>query len=76
MEKQAGLARTIARMKKFLATPDFSRRIGVMVDDPQLPWGGHTLQSWAGCAVAATGFAGLSVAEMVQPGVIFLRQPQ
>ena len=61
-------------MTRFLATPDFSRRIGVMVDDPQLPWGGHTLQSWAGCAVAATGFGGLTIAELIQPGVVFFGQ--
>jgi hypothetical protein len=63
----------LAVSRNFLATPRFSRRLGVMLDAPNLPWGGHTLQSWAGCSVAATGFAGLSVAEMIQPGVVWLR---
>jgi hypothetical protein len=59
--------------RKFLCTPAYARRIGVMLDDPQdLPWGNHSLQSWTGCAVAATGFAGLALAEMVKPGIVFL----
>ena len=40
-----------------------------MENDPDLPWGGHSLMSWTGCAVAATGFAGLALADMVQPGI-------
>jgi len=32
------------------------------------------LQSWAGFAIAATGFAGLSVAEMIKPGMMYLSQ--
>lgn len=68
---QVGKVQEVAR--KFLCTPEYARRIGVMVEDPKdLPWGAHSLQSWAGCAVAATGFAGLSLAEMVKPGIVFL----
>lgn len=58
--------------RRFLCTPTHARQIGVMVDDPDLPWGGHSLMSWAGCAVAATGFAGLALADMVQPGISYL----
>jgi hypothetical protein len=58
--------------QRFLCTAEHGRQIGVMVDDPDLPWGGHSLMSWAGCAVAATGFAGLALADMVQPGVSYL----
>jgi hypothetical protein len=58
--------------QRFLCTPAHARQIGVMVDDPDLPWGGHSLMSWAGCAVAATGFAGLALADMVQPGISFM----
>lgn len=66
MERVIGLAR------RFLCTSQFAQRIGIMVDEPDLPWGGHSLQSWAGCSVAATGFAGLSVAQMTKPGIIYL----
>jgi hypothetical protein len=43
-----------------------------MVNDPDLPWGGHSLMSWTGCAVAATGFAGLALADMCEPGISYL----
>jgi hypothetical protein len=59
--------------RRFLCTPEFACRIGIMVNDPELPWGGHSLQSWSGCAVAATGFGGLSLAEMAEPGAIWLQ---
>jgi hypothetical protein len=62
----------IADLRRFLATPEFARRIGVMLDDPDLPWGGHSLQSWACCSVAATGFGGMTLAEMTEPGIIYL----
>jgi hypothetical protein len=74
MERDAPAERALDLMRRFLSTPEFAQRIGVMLDDPDLPWGGHSLQSWSGCAVAATGFGGMSLAEMVRPGVIFLAQ--
>jgi hypothetical protein len=43
-----------------------------MENDPDLPWGGHSLMSWTGCAVAATGFAGLALADMVEPGISYM----
>lgn len=67
-----GIQRVIGLLQRFLCTPQFARQIGVMVDDPNLPWGGHSLQSWAGCSVAATGFAGLTLAEMIKPGTVYL----
>lgn len=74
MVKDAGVERTIGLMRKFLCTSKFARLLGVMVDHPDLPWGGDSLQSWAGFAIAATGFAGLSVAEMIKPGMMYLSQ--
>jgi len=74
IEKNDAVDRVVSLTKRFLCTPQFSQRLGVMVEDPSLPWGGHSLQSWAGCAIAATGFAGLSLAEMTQPGVIYLKK--
>ena len=57
--------------RRFLCTPDDARAIGVMADDPELPWGGHSLASWTCRAVAATGFAGLALADMVEPGISY-----
>jgi len=62
----------LAVARRFLSTPAYARSIGVMVNDPDVPFGGHSLQSWAGFSIAATGFAGLSAAEMIQPGLIYL----
>jgi hypothetical protein len=72
MAEDPAVARAVVKVERFLGTPQFSRLIGVMVDDPLLPWGGHSLQSWAGSSIAATGFAGLSISEMIKPGTIYL----
>jgi hypothetical protein len=71
-KKNPAVESFLAVARRFLATPACARSIGVMVDDPDVPFGGHSLQSWAGFSIAATGFAGLSVAEMIQPGLIYL----
>lgn len=52
------------RCAVFLSHADFAKRIGVRCD-PGMPWGRHSMQ--------ATGFAGLSLAELVEPGVTFLK---
>jgi hypothetical protein len=72
VDKHPEVESFLAVARRFLSTSDYARRIGVMVDDPDVAWGGHSLQSWAGFSIAATGFAGLSVAEMIQPGLIYL----
>ncbi|NSW92372.1 MAG: hypothetical protein HPY74_17195 [Firmicutes bacterium] len=59
-------------LRKFICTPKYARLLGVMVDDPDLPWGPHSLQSWTGCSISATGFAGLALAEMIKPGITYL----
>ena len=74
MADDAGVDRTVSMVKRFLCTPEFSRIIGVMLEDADVSWGGHSLQAWAACTVTATGFAGLSIAEMIQPGVIYLKK--
>ena len=68
----AKVEETYAVARRFLCTPAHARQIGVMESDPDLPWGGHSLMSWTGCAVAATGFVGLALADMVQPGISYL----
>ncbi len=72
MDRHKGTGRTLEVLRRFLSSPPLAMRIGVMLEDPDLPWGGHSLQSWACCSVAATGFAGLSLAEMIQPGIVYL----
>jgi hypothetical protein len=54
----------VRRCAAFLCNPDFARRIGILCE-LEAPWGEYS--------VAATGFAGLSLAELVKPGVIFLK---
>jgi hypothetical protein len=71
-EEMARVERAYHLARKFLCTPAYARQIGVMSDDPDLPWGGHSLQSWTGCAVAATGFCGIALADMVKPSLTFL----
>ncbi len=63
----------LSQIEKFLCTPKFSVQIGVMAKDPpaELPFRTHSIQSPSGCAVAATGFAGLSFANMIKPGIIY-----
>jgi len=62
--KSEALATAIHRAIAFLATPAHQRQVGVMTD-PAMPWSRYTVE--------ATGFAGLSLAERVSPGVVFLR---
>lgn len=61
---------------KFLCTPEYAAQIGVMAEDPKgnPPFRLHSIQSWTGCAVAATGFAGIAYANMIKPGIIYLKQ--
>lgn len=60
--------------KKFLCTPKFSKLLGVNVNDPvDVPWGNHGMSSWTACSICATGFAGMSVAEMIKPGIVFMK---
>ncbi len=58
------VAEAVRRATVFLCTPDFAARIGILCD-PDMPWG---LQS-----TTATGFAGLVLAELTKPGVVFLK---
>jgi len=58
--------------KKFLCNREYSRLLSVMVDDPDLEWGPHRLQSWTGCSISGTGFAGIAIADMIKPGIALL----
>lgn len=63
--------RAIDLTGRFLVMPSLAATLGVMVPEPDLPWGGHSPQSWAVCSVAATGLAGMTIAEMAQAGTIY-----
>lgn len=64
---------TLELCKKFIATPEYSALLGVMCEEPEqeYPFARHSIQCWNGCSVAATGFAGIALAHMVKPGIIF-----
>jgi len=64
MTPDAEVQEAVRRAAAFLCNPQFAARIGVMVD-PDLPWGHYSL--------AATGFGGLLLAELVRPGVIYMK---
>ena len=64
MGEAAEVREAVRRSAVFLSHPEFSARIGVACE-PTMPWGLHSMQ--------ATGFAGLSLAELTQPGVTFLK---
>ncbi len=64
MAEAAEVREGVKRCKAFLCRPEFARRIGVMVE-PDLPWGEFSM--------AATGFCGLTLAELIKPGVVYLK---
>ncbi len=64
MREAPDVHEAVRRCTAFLSHREFTRRIGATCE-PTMPWGRHSMQ--------ATGFAGLSLAELVQPGVTFLK---
>jgi len=64
MARDAEVHQAVHRCAAFLCHPEFANRIGVLCDT-DMPWGEY--------AMPATGFAGLTVAELVRPGVVFLK---
>ena len=64
MKQDPEVHEAVIRSEKFLCNPDFAQRIGVM-EDPEMPWGQFSM--------AATGFGGLFLAELIEPGVIYLK---
>ena len=58
--------------RRFLCTPGYAGLMGAMLQDPlDVPFPPHGIQSWTGCTVAATGFMGIALAEMIEPGITF-----
>jgi hypothetical protein len=75
------LETVLAGLIKLLCLPEYSRRVGVMLEPVELPGldyshtnffhEGYRL-SWAGLTMEATGFAGMTMAEIIRPGIIYL----
>jgi hypothetical protein len=64
MAKDPEVHEAVERCEAFLCNADLVKRIGVMVE-PEMPWGEFSMP--------ATGFGGLALAELIKPGVIFLK---
>lgn len=66
------LASALSDQRRLIATPEFSRRLGVTVSDAGRPVRRHGIRCWAGMRMEATGFAGMTLAEMIRPGILYL----
>lgn len=76
------LETVLTGMKKVLCTPEYTRRVGVMLAPVELPGLDNThvdfyregyRLSWSGLTMEATGFAGMTLAEIIKPGTIYLK---
>lgn len=62
----------IKRLGCFLSITDHNIRIGVMANEPVLPWGGrNSHQGWAGFSREVSGWAGMTLAEIIKPGILY-----
>jgi hypothetical protein len=59
-------------MRRFLCTPEYARRLAIMADDRERPVDKYGYQTWTGMDRQSVGFAGMTLAEMIKPGVIYL----
>ena len=66
------LAEALDCMRKVLCTHEYARRLGVVVEDEERPAAIHGHATWSGMRMEATGFAGMTLAEMIKPGVLYL----
>lgn len=64
---------TFLDCRAFLCLPSSAKLLGVAADDTDraYPFASHSIQSWTGCSAAATGFAGIALAQMISPGIAF-----
>jgi hypothetical protein len=66
------LEEALESMQKVLSTPEYSRRLGVMAGDVEFSKEKYGFLSWSGMSIEATGFAGMTLAEMLKPGILYL----
>jgi len=64
MQHDAEVAEAVRRATSLLCNPELAARLGILCD-PELPWGEFS--------TTATGFGGLTLAELIRPGVIYLK---
>ena len=64
MARDPAVSEAVRRETALLCNPDWAARIGILCD-PEMPWGLFS--------TTATGFGGLTLAELVKPGVIYLK---
>lgn len=57
---------------RWLCTPAYAQRVGVMTEDAERPAALHGLLTWSGMTHEATGFAGMTLGELLKPGVLYL----
>jgi hypothetical protein len=66
------LKRTLERMMKTLCIPEYSQSLGVMNEKNSCPDVLKRTHCWAGMTMEATGFAGMTLAENIKPGILYL----
>lgn len=66
------LDQALAESMALLASPRHATGLGVMVSDRGRRIAQHGVRSWAGFRMESTGFAGMTLAELIQPGVLYL----
>ena len=64
MARDPEVAEAVRRAAVVLCNPDLATRLGILCD-PEMPWGTFS--------TTATGFGGLTLAELAKPGVIYLK---
>ena len=57
---------------RFLCTPACAARLGIRPEDAERPGILYGLTTWSGMANEATGFAGMTLAEGLKPGILYL----
>jgi hypothetical protein len=62
----------LVKMTGFLCAPEYARRVGIMSDDVGRPAAIHGYHTWSGMRMEATGFAGMTLSEMLKPGILYL----
>lgn len=66
------LERALADTGRLLRTPVYAERLGIRAEDAERPKLLFGLTTWSGMANEATGFAGMTLAEGLRPGILYL----
>jgi hypothetical protein len=65
------LRAVLASLRQVVSTPEYSRRLGVRAEDSEYPAEQHGFLTWSGMSREATGFAGMTLAEILSPGILY-----